>query len=835
MDSQRIGSNQLLWIRTENVDVTIKGKAAHPNFQGIEYKQGDSSLKIYCSDEFEVELLDGDVPQFSMVNGEIHTGEYSIMPMFYEQQQYEILIEGKDGHRIAFWHDNINVRNKVTRASRNHEILSGVINFGNEIGYSDLVIQVDGSNYLRLILEVFPTKIDYKEDYKHIVEDVTKEVYNVVFDLLKKTYLGYQQSDRVNSSPVEFFAVINKIYKDFLRAADIIMAQPHHVLETTHEVMPSHKVKKTDQRTIRWIEKHPDHAKRVDGCILVERTLAVKRQVTYNTKENQLTKHILQSTARKLESFKKSYMRLQRKEDQAVIDKIDFMIKELNRRCNMTFLAKVNAKEASSGMSLVFSMAPGYRDLYKYYLMLLRGLSITGDVFNISVKDLALLYEYWCFIKLNSMMKDRYQLISQDIVKVQGNGLFVSLVKGSSSRVKYCNPENGEIITLSYNPKNGQLPTVAQKPDNVLSLEKKTVNREGKKVKCEYVFDAKYRVNPALEGTDYYASISHKPGPEVDDINTMHRYRDAIVYQNGAEPYERTMFGAYVLFPYGNEDEYRTHKFFESIDKVNIGGLPFLPSATRMVKDMLDALISDSPDSAFERATLPRGIEDKLARTDWTKRDVLVGALRSRGQLETCLMHKFYHVPAARIDVAELPIHYVAIYQSINLFDKEAGIRYYGEVTRCSLVKRREIKEIQKSSDELYYRLEIKEWKEMNVPLVAKEIRDFPFFTNMFLLQHCSEVPDLRIKTAEEYRLYTELKRLSQDSSVNDEENINGFMYNDKMIVLENGNIQVIASDRIVEQVTLESFSRKPSAVFGVIKKILNSTEEENGNSKSKN
>lgn len=821
MDSQHIGSNQLLWIRTENVDVTIKGKAAHPNFQGIEYKQGDSSLRIHCSDKFQVELLEGDVPQFSMVNGGIHTGEYFIMPMFYEQQQYEILIEGKDGHTIAFWHDNINVRNKVTRASRNHEILSGVINFGNEIGYSDLVIQVDGSNYLRIILEVFPTKINYKEDYKHIVEDITKEVYNVVFDFLKKTYLGYQQSDKVNSSPVEFFVVINKIYEDFLRAADIIMSQPHHVLETTHEVMPSYKIKKTDAKTIRWIEKHPDQAKRVNGCALVERTLGVKRQVTYNTKENQLTKHILQSTARKLESFKKSYMRLQRKEDQAVIDKIDFMIKELNRRCNMTFLAKVNAKEASSGMSLVFSMAPGYRDLYKYYLMLLRGLSITGDVFNISVKDLALLYEYWCFIKLNSMMKDRYQLISQDIVKVQGNGLFVSLVKGSSSGVKYCNPENGEIITLSYNPKNGQLPTVAQKPDNVLSLEKKTVNREGKKVKYEYVFDAKYRVNPALEGTDYYASISHKPGPEVDDINTMHRYRDAIVYQNEAEPYERTMFGAYVLFPYGNEDEYRTHKFFESIDKVNIGGLPFLPSATSMVKDMLDELISDSPDSAFERATLPRGIEDKLVKTDWTKRDVLVGALRNKGQLEICLTHKFYHIPATRIDESELPIHYVAIYQSINHFGKEAGIRYYGEVTRCTLVKRCEIREIPKNSDEMYYRLEIKEWKEMNVPLVAKEVRDFPFFTNMFLLQHCSEVPDLRIKTAEEYRLYTELKRLSQNSTVNDEENTNGFMYNDKMIVLENGNIQVIASDRIVEQVTLESFSRKPSVVFSKLKERL--------------
>ena len=89
-------------------------------------------------------------------------------------------------------------------------------------------------------------------------------------------------------------------------------------------------------------------------------------------------------------------------------------------------------------------------------------------------------------------MKDKYQLISQDIVKVQGNGLFVSLVKGASSKVKYRNLENGEVITLSYNPKTGHVPTVAQKPDNVLSLEKKTVNREGEKVKYEYVFDAKY-------------------------------------------------------------------------------------------------------------------------------------------------------------------------------------------------------------------------------------------------------------------------------------------------------------------------------------------------------
>ena len=138
--------------------------------------------------------------------------------MFYEQQRYELIIEAVGDHSIAFWHDNMNIRNKVTRVGRSDKILSGVINFGNEIGLSDLVIQVDGNSYLRIVIEVFPTKISYKDDYKAIVEDVTREVYNVVFDFLKKTYLGYQQSDKVNSSPVEFFAVIRKIYQDFLKA-----------------------------------------------------------------------------------------------------------------------------------------------------------------------------------------------------------------------------------------------------------------------------------------------------------------------------------------------------------------------------------------------------------------------------------------------------------------------------------------------------------------------------------------------------------------------------------------------------------------------------------------
>lgn len=813
MDLHSIGSDELVYIQTDKVIVTIKGNK-RPVVPKTNSKDDKSQLKVFCDDEFSIDII-GEQPQIAVIaNGNVQSGIYTVIPMFYEQQRYELVIEGLGEHKVAFWHDNINIRERVTPTSRRGNILSGIINFGNEIGLSDLVVQVNGISYLRIVLEVFPSKISYKEDYQAIIADVTYEVYSMVFDFLKKTYQGYKQSDTQGSSPVEFFAVVSTIYNDFIKAADMILAQPHHILETTHEVLPSHKIKRVDNRTIRWIEKHPDQACRVNGNVAVDRTLAVKKQVTYNTQENRMTKFILLSTAKKLKSFKNNYLNLQRDVDPGVIKKIDDMALNISRRGNLSFLADVGAYEASAGMSLVFSMALGYRDLYKYYLMLLKGLTISGDVFNISIKDLAQLYEYWCFIKLNGLMKKKYKLISQDVVKVKGNGLFISLVKGKGSKVRYRNT-TGDTITLSYNPTPGDVPTVAQKPDNVLSLIKKSVDDQDRQY--EYVFDAKYKIAyPSDDGeNEYHKYLGETPGPKEEDVNTMHRYRDAIVYHNGSCPYERIMFGAYVLFPYGDEQEYRQHRFYKSIKKVNIGGLPFLPSATELVEGMLDELITDSPESAFERATLPKGIEEKLIKVDWDKRDVLVGDLKNKNQLDVCLKNRFYYVPVSQISPNSLPIHYVAIYQSKNIFGQDAGVRYYGEVTRCFKTSRDRIKEIPKNSNDLYYRLEIKEWNELPKVVAAKEFSPGRKFTNMFLLEHVDEAPALTIRTEEEFRLYSELKRSLNDAEFNDMSKEIGFGINSSTrVAFENGRIHIYKGDHIAGNHSIADFSHSPNAVF---------------------
>ncbi|GAA3328650.1 hypothetical protein GCM10020331_073480 [Ectobacillus funiculus] len=51
-------------------------------------------------------------------------------------------------------------------------------------------------------------------------------------------------------------------------------------------------------------------------------------------------------------------------------------------------------------------------------------------------------------------------------------------------------------------------------------------------------------------------------GPMEEDINTMHRYRDALVVEQDG-PFERTAYGAYVLFPSNQEEEYEHHPFYK--------------------------------------------------------------------------------------------------------------------------------------------------------------------------------------------------------------------------------------------------------------------------------
>ncbi|MBU3172510.1 hypothetical protein [Clostridium estertheticum] len=67
-----------------------------------------------------------------MVEGKEQLDETSRCLYFKEYTNYEIVIERKNKTNIEFYHENTN-------------ILSGIINFRGDIGYSDLYLKVNGN------------------------------------------------------------------------------------------------------------------------------------------------------------------------------------------------------------------------------------------------------------------------------------------------------------------------------------------------------------------------------------------------------------------------------------------------------------------------------------------------------------------------------------------------------------------------------------------------------------------------------------------------------------------------------------------------------------------
>ena len=105
-------------------------------------------------------------------------------------------------------------------------------------------------------------------------------------------------------------------------------------------------------------------------------------------------------------------------------------------------------------------------------------------------------------------------------------------------------------------------------------------------------------------------------------------------------------------------------------------------------------------------------LEAKLKAVDWAVRDVLVGTMRSPQQLDICRKDCFYYIPAERLQDSDFPVRYVALYQSQYVFGAQAGVRYYGEVTKCSAVRRSAVTEISPrrgTEGNFYYRFDIRE------------------------------------------------------------------------------------------------------------------------------
>ncbi|MGM0882455.1 MAG: DUF2357 domain-containing protein [Bacillota bacterium] len=778
MASPPIGSlNQnveLLRIETNLFNLYIHGKPFHPTVDTLHLHRMDDNQLIQAQLQVSAPSAALTIDRICMFHPETkelsewQTGTPSF-PLFYETQAYEIVIEKKQDIPLTFYHENVYLRQAVKPLGS--RILSGILNFQNEVGLTDLELRLNGQAILQLQLEIFPAKMDYKNDYQMILNDVNQQIYNLSFDFLRKTYNLTGLKETRHQSLTEFFTILQHVFSQLVQAVERINSSPHSKHQVENRVVEAGRLKKTGKESIAYLTKRPQLLVQDDKLGFIpmngqryypSHAIETKRYVDYDTNENRFIRWVLLRIAMKLKDLKARLTEKGRLQDPLLARKLNDMQSQLQRLLKLDFL---NVKEMRQlSVSLVLQMAPGYREVYRNYLMLMKGLSIQSDLFRLSMKDLAQLYEYWCFLKIHDLLSRKYELLKQDIIKVNRTGVFVTLDKTQKAKMVYRNPRNGEVFTLYYNtlPSGERTPTVSQKPDNVLTLKKNDSDEEYK-----YIFDAKYRLNPAYEGTPYRRDYK-LPGPEESDINTMHRYRDAIVYaEGGGRELERSMFGAYVLFPYHDEEQYREHKFYKSIELINVGAFPFLPNSTKLMEAFLDEIIMDSPEKAYERSTRPRGTRDYY-ENKLIGKNVLVGSLREVQQLNDALQFKFYHVPLENISDHKLltQLEYVALYQSKKKFEPrgEMGIHWYGKIVDWKVVKRKEITERPArlgTEEKLYVKFTVGEWVKRDTPIIPGGRGIYTLlYTSKYVFDRAHEIAELKLETEEDLREWREQRRL---------------------------------------------------------------------------
>jgi len=761
--------------------------------------------EISCEEVAKVEIL-------NVVEAETKTFKGLSRPQFFEQTGYQVVLHQLGEKAVRLDHDNRSIRQCISPVSKDSPIQMGLMNFFNEIGMTQLRILVEGKVYLSLNLEIYPTKIGYKSDYLKLREDVAKEIYNLTFDFMRRTYLGAGLRTSSHPSLTEFFTLFKGQFQDFYQAIALIVRQPHHELVAQEEIRAYHSRTPIGPKGIRYLNQHPQQIERQNGLFAPKKVLHSHKQMTTDLYENQMVKYMMGQIMNRLKSVEVEYKKLQRTQDEAVLDFMKEQIHQLEEQVNGSFFREISPLDRMQPFSLVLQMSPAYQKFYKVYLILQKGLSITSDFFQISNKNIAELYEYWCFIKLGGLLREKHTLLSTDIVKVNAQGLFVNLQKGKQSEMRFRHSVTGEVFTLAYNQKLQQGPTVVQKPDNILSLKKEMTN-----VIYRYVLDAKYKV-------DYQETTEGiLEQPKEEDINTMHRYRDAIVYENKeSQNYERNVFAGIILFPGTVSRAYKDSRFYQSIEKVNIGALPFLPSQTHLVEEFLDEIIDRIGHSEYDQVPRVSGFEEYMVQLEIEERNVLVGPLRNREQLERCLAYNLYHTPCKQIkDYEHRPFKYVALYEHQGMKTlPQGGIHYIGKVVNIRKVKRKELLEPfptqHANLEEDYLVYEIEKWIKKEQPIVpsGQGVRR-PNYTNHTLLKYAKTISELYIKDPTEFKWIMQLRRVSKEAStqLNAKEQV-VFTHGEHVIFMNEEGEIVVETPLEQRRFSFKEFIRNPRKIY---------------------
>ena len=510
---------------------------------------------------------------------------------FFDNMDYPIWIEFKDYVNDAQFGSIL--QNDNDRFSFRRHILAGVVNYKNEIGRSEIqIIYKVGkeTRTFRFGFEVLSTKLDYHEHWRVIVEDIEREYRMLSLDYMRRTFHGFSPDQNGEHPDIVWWSVFEGEQQKFIKACKSIIDRPRHRLHGEEVYLRADKLKQTPHNIENRLAEH-----RREPAYLYR----VEQQIQSNdTQENRFLKFALHQISKRYEKLRQRIEAVRTASDtmKAAMLATSETLKRLQHH---PFFRTIGRFKGMSQESMVLQKATGYSLVYRTWNLLRRAYSLNDGLYCLQTKDIATLYEIWCFIEVSHIVKEQLHLEDEDVEhrnRMEMNGIFSwELGKGEHSRILF-RKDGIELAELVYNPKNADkendnvgmknlvVPTVPQKPDIVLQLTKNDLQQG---MKMTYLFDAKYRIDGRDNGVDT---------PPEDAINQMHRYRDAIYYKDyDANALKKEVIGGYILFPGdGDPDGVAVSKFYKTIKEVNIGAFPLRPKDVenrKLLENFIEELI----------------------------------------------------------------------------------------------------------------------------------------------------------------------------------------------------------------------------------------------------
>jgi hypothetical protein len=447
-----------------------------------------------------------------------------------------------------------------------------------------------------------------------MVKQIEKVYPRLAIDYLRKTY-HYFGVEGSGQSDILWWTIFENIFRNILRHLNIIVKNPHKEIAIGKGFVREDKIKTARGPLADKLERfdgHPHKYFEVDTKVLVE-----------DNYENRYVKHVITDI---LDHYKRIYKLIQKDSSNARMDKEYRMQLEFAGEAIAHLLAHpvfkgVGKLKDRKRFSPVLAKRAGYAGLMKDWETLKMGFELQEGLYEIELKDVAYLYQLWCFFAMTDMIEQITGVSPEvkEMPKIKTSTFRLSPDKNMHSKLVFECPDDINIelyqelrYTNNFDADNAGTFNGSKCPDIILRIGKRDQPRN---LYLTYLFDAKYRLKEA----NRYDMLEKMDEPLDEDLNKMHVYRDAIVSRRkkgSRYEHSKEVLGAYVLFPGIGSAEYYGRYYRQITLEENVGGFPFLPgnmAGLNLLEKHLRHIITEDSARLLEKALPQKGRVYKVA------------------------------------------------------------------------------------------------------------------------------------------------------------------------------------------------------------------------------